>query len=254
MAKKAPGKAHRKGLADKFPDDDTARSWVERIRWPQGPYCPRCGSFNVQSGIKHKTMAHRCHNCEGKPMFTVRRGFVMAGTKMCCRVWAIGIYLFLTTIKGLSSMKLHWELNICQKAAWFLLHRLRYAFEEEHGQFSGPVDADETHIGAAGNAPLNENAILIVAPKSRPCPMPAVPCVQRPQLLCRAGAHASHHLRQGWRAIPRRRWAHMGEHAPFMTLTVRLGDDGQCIPIDEAQTAWQPWQVRRKALEETLIG
>ena len=62
--KKAPGKAHRKGLtllqvADKFRDDEAALKWLEEQVWPDGPFCPNCGSFNVQSGIKHKTMTHR---------------------------------------------------------------------------------------------------------------------------------------------------------------------------------------------------
>ena len=50
------------------------------------------------------------------------------------------------------------------------------------------------------------------------------------------------------------RWAYMGEHTPIMVLTVRLGDDGKCVLIDEDQKEWKPWQVRRKALEETLFG
>ena len=62
--KKAPGKAHRKGLtllqvADKFRDDEAALKWLEEQVWLDGPFCPNCGSFNVQSGIKHKTMTHR---------------------------------------------------------------------------------------------------------------------------------------------------------------------------------------------------
>ena len=64
MGYKAPGKHFRKGLSLKqlfkmFPDDETAREWFEKIRWPKGPYCPKCGSYNVQSNIKHKTMTHR---------------------------------------------------------------------------------------------------------------------------------------------------------------------------------------------------
>ena len=50
------------------------------------------------------------------------------------------------------------------------------------------------------------------------------------------------------------RWSHMGDHTPLMVLTVRLNDDGKCVLIDEDQNAWKLWQVRRKALEETLFG
>ncbi len=152
MARKAPGKAHRKGLSfmqvsAMFRDEDVSREWITEQRWPQGPHCPHCGSFNVQAGIKHKTMTHRCRDCEGKPMFTVRTGTVMEGSKLKYRAWAVGIYLFTVNLKGISSMQLHRELEIGQKAAWFMLHRLRLAFEEDAALFGGPVEADETHIG-----------------------------------------------------------------------------------------------------------
>ena len=148
----APGRAARKGLtlldiADMFRDEETAKRWIAGERWPDGPVCPYCETSNVQSNIKHKTMTHRCRNCVGKPMFSIKTGTVMEGSKLPYRIWAIGIYLFTTNIKGISSMKLHRELGIGQKAAWFMLHRLRKTFEAETGQFLGPVEIDETYMG-----------------------------------------------------------------------------------------------------------
>ncbi len=55
------------------------------------------------------------------------------------RIWAIGIYLFTTNIKGISSMKLHRELGIGQKAAWFMLHRLREAYQTAYSGAIRPV-------------------------------------------------------------------------------------------------------------------
>ena len=152
MAHKAPGKAHRKGLtllqiADMFGDEAKAEAWIAERRWPNGPHCPDCGSFNVQSGIKHKTMTHRCRDCPERPMFTLRKGCIMEGSKLPYRIWAIGLYLFTTNLKGISSMKLHRELGIGQKAAWFMLHRLRKAAESGNGMFAGPVEVDETYMG-----------------------------------------------------------------------------------------------------------
>ena len=152
MAQNAPGKHYRKGMtllevADRFGDEERAKAWIAEQRWPDGPHCPYCGSVNVQSNIKHKTMTHRCRDCEGKPMFSLKTGTVMEGSNLKYRVWAVGIYLFTTSIKGVSSMKLHRELGIGQKAAWFMLHRLRKAFEAEAGLFAGPVEVDETFIG-----------------------------------------------------------------------------------------------------------
>ena len=71
----------------------------------------------------------------------------MEGSKLSYRVWAVAIYLFLANIKGVSSMRLHRELGITQRSAWFVLHRLRKAFESGTGPFHGPVEVDETYIG-----------------------------------------------------------------------------------------------------------
>ena len=155
MAQKAPGKSHRKGLtllqvAGIFSTEEKAEKWIEKRRWPHGPHCPKCGSFNVQSGIKHKTMTHRCRDCctgTSKTMFTMKMGTVMERSRIPYRLWAIGIYLFMTNLKGISSMKLHRELGITQKSAWFMLHRLRKAAESGSGVFSGPVEVDEVYVG-----------------------------------------------------------------------------------------------------------
>ena len=156
MSQKAPGKAHRKGLtlmevADMFRDEDAARKWIEQEFWPHGPFCPKCGSFNVQANIKHKTATHRCRDCTSgttKTFFTLRTGTVMERTRLPYRHWAVAMYLFTTNLKGVSSMKLHRELGITQKSAWFMLHRLRKAAEATHPElFSGPVEADEVAIG-----------------------------------------------------------------------------------------------------------
>ena len=143
-------------VAEMFGEEEKARGWIEKLRWPEGPCCPHCGSFNVQCNIKHPSQSHRCRECPHKPMFTMRVGTVMEGTHLNYREWAIGIYLYTTNIKGISSIQLHRELGIWQKAAWFLLHRLRRASEKGEGLFSGPVEADETYIGGKRKNMSNE--------------------------------------------------------------------------------------------------
>lgn len=152
MARKAPGKAHRRGLtplqiADMFRDEEAARNWIAENRWPSGPCCPHCSSKNVQCGINHKTMPHRCRTCPKKRMFSVKTGTLMAGSNLPYRMWAAAIYLFVAKIRGFSSMSLHREFGIGQKAAWFMLHRLRITFESGYWSFHGPVAVDETYIG-----------------------------------------------------------------------------------------------------------
>ncbi len=80
--------------------------------------------------------------------FSVRVGTVMQCSKLNYQIWAIAVYLFVTNIKGISSMKLHRELSITQKSAWHLAHRLRVGLEPKSIQeFLGPVEVDETYIG-----------------------------------------------------------------------------------------------------------
>ncbi len=148
----SPGKSHRKGLSlldltDLFPDDAAAERWIIEQRWPDGPFCPHHGSLNVQENIKHPTMTHRCRDCPKRPMFSLKTGTILEGTKLGYRVWALAIFLMTTNIKGVSSMKLHRDLKITQKTAWHLARRLRKAYELSPSSFHGPVEVDETYVG-----------------------------------------------------------------------------------------------------------
>ena len=152
MATRAPGKAFRDGLSlvdliRMFPDDDAARTWFEAARWGGRPFCPYCGSENVQSNIAHKTQTHRCREKECAKRFTVRVGTAMERSHLGYQTWALAIYLLTTSLKGVSSMKLHRDLKITQKSAWFLAHRIREWFASESAGFAGPVEVDETYFG-----------------------------------------------------------------------------------------------------------
>ena len=153
MAQKAPGKHFRTGLSllditNMFPTDEAAEQWFVELRWPDALACPYCGSTNVQAGCKHKTMPYRCRERKvcGK-RFSVRTDTVMESSKLGYQVWAIAMYLVATNLKGISSMKLHRDLNITQKSAWHLAHRLRKSFENGNVTFSGPIEVDETYMG-----------------------------------------------------------------------------------------------------------
>ena len=149
---KAPGKSHREGISlieimRRFPDDATAETWFIERRWPDGINCPHCGSVNVQTGAKHKSMPFRCREKECGKRFSAKTGTVMEGSKLGFQVWMIATYLLTTSLKSVSSMKLHRDLNINQRSAWFLAHRLRVALADKGSAFAGPVEVDETYMG-----------------------------------------------------------------------------------------------------------
>lgn len=148
---KAPGKSFRIGitLADAvklFASHETARQWFVERRWPDGIACPYCGSMNVQES-QHKTMPYLCKESACGKRFSVRTGTVMESSRIGLEKWGMAMFLMTTNLKGVSSMKLHRDLGITQKSAWFMAHRLRIALASDAGPFAGPVEADETFVG-----------------------------------------------------------------------------------------------------------
>ena len=176
MAHNAPGKHYRKGLSIKqltrqFPDDATAERWFVQSRWPNGIACPKCGSLNIQTRRTRKPQPYRCRERQCLKDFSIKTGTLMQGSPLGFQTWAIALYLFSTGLKGTSSMKLHRDLDVTQKTAWYLAHRIREAWYDDKTLFSGPVEADETFIGGrernkhskkklrAGRGPVGKTAV-----------------------------------------------------------------------------------------------
>ena len=160
MAKKAPGKAHREGMTlvqmmELFPTEEAATEWFESVVWEGGRHCPKCGSVETKEVPNAKPMPYWCKGC--RSYFSVRTGTPMARSNIPLRKWAIAIYLCLTSLKSVSSMKLHRDLGVSQRAAWFMLHRIREAWgEDDDEDFDGPVEVDETYMGGERKNMSNE--------------------------------------------------------------------------------------------------
>jgi len=152
MANKAPGKHYRKGISlpqlfRMFPDDETVQEWLEKQRWGDEPWCPHCGSFNVRRN-SHPSMPWRCADRECRKRFSVRTKTSMQRSNLGYQTWIVAIYLMTTSLKSVSSMKLHRDLEITQKTAWHLAHRIRESFEcDDENKFGGPVEVDESYFG-----------------------------------------------------------------------------------------------------------
>ncbi len=151
MANNAPGKHYRKGISvlelqRMFPDEEVARKWFENAIWTDDErYCPRCGCDDTYEAT-HKTMPYRCRPC--KRFFSVRTGTVLAASNLPFLTWVYAIYFEMTNLKGLSSMKLHRDIEVTQKTAWFMLHRIRETFAPVLAEmFASEVEVDETFVG-----------------------------------------------------------------------------------------------------------
>ena len=150
MAKKGPGKAHREGmtivqLMDMFPTETAATEWFEGVIWPTGRHCPKCGSTRTREA-SHPKMPYWCTDC--RSYFSVKTNTPLANSKIPMRKWVIAIYLCLTSLKSVSSMKLSRDLGVKQQTAWFMIHRIREAWAVDDDEpFDGPVEVDESYFG-----------------------------------------------------------------------------------------------------------
>jgi len=151
MTQKAPGRSDRNGLSvlelfKMFPDETAARSWLENIRWPDGNrHCPNCGSVKTSAVKNENPMPFHCGDC--RKYFSVKTGTVMQSSKVALQKWVIAIYLMSTSLKGVSSMKLHRDLGVTQKTAWMLAQKIRQGWIEGGDKLDGEIEVDETYIG-----------------------------------------------------------------------------------------------------------
>lgn len=133
----------------RFPDQETARKYLEDRRWNGKPQCPCCGEPTEICWLKKEGYL-RCRSCDKD--FTVRTGTIFERSHVPLHKWLYAIYLLSTSRKGVSSVQLSKELGVTQKTAWFMLQRLREAAgnddDDDQNRFlSGIVGADETYIG-----------------------------------------------------------------------------------------------------------
>jgi transposase-like protein len=136
-----------------YHDDEAARIQLESIRWPDGPYCPICGSFDRVKPVATPPKAkgggwHHCMDCRRR--FTVRVGSIFHRSHVPLHKWLLGFRLMAGSKKGFSAHQLHRHLNVDYKTAWFLEHRIRECMDEDdHGPLGGEgktIEADETFL------------------------------------------------------------------------------------------------------------
>lgn len=136
-----------------YHDDDAAREHLEKLLWPFGPVCPRCGvtedRITKLKGKSTRPGVYKCKDCR-KP-FTVTVGTVMERSKIPLCKWVLAAQLMASSKKGMSAKQLERMLGTNYETAWFLMHRLRECvMDPKRAPIGGEnkvVEADETYIG-----------------------------------------------------------------------------------------------------------
>jgi transposase-like protein len=133
-----------------FRDDDAARQYLERLRWPAGTVCPHCGVI----GHSYKTPTlgrYRCAEKECRKDFTVTVNTPMERSHIALHKWLQAFHLMTSSKKGVSAHQLHRTLEITYRSAWFMAHRIRECMRtgglSQLGGEGKIVEADETYYG-----------------------------------------------------------------------------------------------------------
>jgi transposase-like protein len=129
-----------------FPDEKSCLEHLEKMRWNNKIICPHCGSdrkiYRINDGKLFK-----CSDC--LKQFTIRVGTIFEDSALPLQKWFMGIYLIMAHKKGISSVQLGKDIEVTQKTAWFMLHRIRYAIRTKSFDkpLDGIIEVDETFIG-----------------------------------------------------------------------------------------------------------
>lgn len=134
-----------------FTNEDKARTHLEKLRWPNGAFCPHCGEtkkIKKLRGESHRPGLHQCNGC--RQHFTVTVGTLFESSHIPLHKWMLAFHLMSASKKGISSNQLSRMLGITYKSAWFMTHRIREAMKPTSVDIfgsNGPVEADETFVG-----------------------------------------------------------------------------------------------------------
>jgi transposase-like protein len=130
-----------------FADADRALQFVASMRWEKGEaICPCCQSKNVAFLATRRLW--KCRDC--KKQFSVKVGTIFEDSALGLDKWLPAFWMIVNAKNGISSCELARALGVTQKTAWFMLHRIRLAMQNEStDKLSGEVEVDETYIGGA---------------------------------------------------------------------------------------------------------
>lgn len=132
-------------VTELFSTDEKCRELLERLRWPDGPMCPRCKSDDVVR-LETNVKLIWCPFCEYQ--FTVTAGTIFNDSHLPLMKWFMATLLLVEARKGMSANQIKRTLGVSYKTAWYLCHRIRHAMQEvNQPMLDGTVEIDETYVG-----------------------------------------------------------------------------------------------------------
>jgi transposase-like protein len=134
-----------------FANPDNCIDYLAIRRWPDGRVlCPSCGSDKVKFNPARRLW--QCSSHHAKRQFSIKVGTVMEDSAIPLEKWLTATWLVTNCKNGISSYEIARDVKVTQKSAWFMLHRIRLAMQDEtlgakFGKGGGEVEVDETFVG-----------------------------------------------------------------------------------------------------------
>ncbi len=134
-----------------FSDPDNCIAYMVEQRWPDGVVvCPTCGRRDVSWLANQRKW--QCKSKHAKRQFSAKVGTIFEDSPLGLDKWILATWMITNCKNGVSSYEIARNIDVTQKSAWFMLHRIRLAMkgdvpERGLGQAGKPVEVDETFIG-----------------------------------------------------------------------------------------------------------
>ncbi len=130
-----------------FSDPKVCFNAMLAVKWPDGKVvCPKCGGDKI--GVITSRSKLQCKAVECRKQFSVKTGTIFEDSPLGLDKWFVAIWSIANAKNGISSHELGRALNVTQKTAWFMLHRVRTAMRcPTFVKLRGEVEVDETFIG-----------------------------------------------------------------------------------------------------------
>lgn len=129
-----------------FSNPDNCLEYLVARRWPKGVVCSTCGSTKVKFNATRRIW--QCGSHHAKRQFSVKVGTIFEDSAIGLDKWLIAIWILTNCKNGISSYEVARDLGVTQKTAWFMMHRIRLALQDESfGKLTGEIEVDETFVG-----------------------------------------------------------------------------------------------------------
>jgi len=136
-----------------FDNADNCIAYLSKRRWPDGKVaCPTCGCLTVKFSEKRRNWT--CAKHHPRREFSVKVGTVMEDSAIPLSKWMTATWMVTNCKNGISSYEIARDVKVTQKSAWFMLHRIRLAMQDDTlgAKFGNTgeteVEVDESFVGS----------------------------------------------------------------------------------------------------------